>query len=72
VLKVIATKVQSFQCYPNWIGNCTITVLLIVRYHTVIYDTMRLLHKKFCGEYERLGWKNISWSITWTRNCQSV
>jgi len=25
VLKVIATKVQSFQCYPNLSGNCKIT-----------------------------------------------
>jgi len=72
VLKVIATKVQSFQYYPNLSGNCKITVLLIVRYHTVIYDTMRILHKKFCREYERLGWENISRNVTWARNCQSV
>jgi len=25
VLKVIATKVQSFQCYPILSGNCKIT-----------------------------------------------
>jgi len=72
VLKVIATKVQSFQCYPNWIGNCKITVLLIVRYHTVTYDTMWILRKKFSGEYEWLGWENISRNVTWARNCQSV
>jgi len=28
VLKVIATKVQSFQYYPNLSGNFTITVAI--------------------------------------------
>jgi len=28
VLKVIAAKVQSFQCHPNLSGNCKITVAI--------------------------------------------
>jgi len=72
VLKVIAAKIHYSALTQTKLVIVKLPLLLIVRYHTVIYDTMWILRKKLCRKYEWASWENISWSVTWTRNCQSV
>jgi len=46
--------------------------LYMVRYYTVIHDTMRILLQRLCWKPKWISWKNISSVITWPGDYQQV
>jgi len=53
-------------------SNYDITTVLLVRYSTVPYDYMWILHKAIRRIHDWIDWKNTPWDTPWTRIGQWV